>query len=113
MPDQELENRLTELANEIKKFLTKEVGAKGSLLDDRWSNPRIEDQVWAALVSYPAVINQGAHEFTIKSMVGRLAACNRTGFIENFLLDLQPLLTHPLEIGDFEIDDFIMQDSLF
>ena len=113
LPDQELENQLTQLANEIQKFLSKEIGAKGSLLDDQWSNPRIEDQAWTNLVSYPTVINQGAHEFTIKSMVGRLAACNRTGFIENFLLDLQPLLTHPLEIGDFEIDDFIMQDSLF
>ena len=113
LPDQELESRLDQLANEIKKFLTKEVGAKGSLLDDQWSNPRIEDQAWTNLVSYPTVINQGAHEFTIKSMVGRLAVCSRTGFAENFLLDLQPLLTQPLETGDFEIDEFIMQDSLF
>ena len=111
--DQELENQLTQLANEIQKVLTKEIGAKGSLLDDQWSNPRIEDQAWTDLVSYPTVINQGAHEFTIKSMVGRLATCNRTGFTENFLLDLQPLLTHPLETGDFEIDEFIMQNSLF
>ena len=111
--DQELENQLTQLANEIQKFLSKEIGAKGSLLDDQWSNPRIEDQAWTNLVSYPTVINQGAHEFTIKSMVGRLAVCNRTGFAENFLLDLQPLLTQPLETGDFEIDEFIMQDSLF
>ena len=111
--DQELENQLTQLANEIQKFLSKEIGAKGSLLDDQWSNPRIEDQAWTNLVSYPTVINQGAHEFTIKSMVGRLAVCNRMGFAENFLLDLQPLLTQPLETGDFEIDEFIMQDSLF
>lgn len=113
LPDQELENQLTQLANEVEKFLTKEIGAKGSLLNDRWSNPRIEDQTWTNLVSYPTVINQGAHEFTIKSMVGRLAACNRTGFAENFLVDLQPLLAQPLETGDFEIDEFIMQDSLF
>ena len=113
LPDQELESRLTQKANEIKKFLTGEVGSRGLLLDDRWSNPRIEDQAWTNLVSYPAVINQGAHEFAIKSMVGRLAVCNRTGFAENFLVDLQPLLTHPLETGDFEIDEFIMQDSLF
>ena len=113
LPDEELDSRLNQLANEIKKFLTKEVGAKGSLLDERWSNQRIEDQAWTDLVSYPTVINQGAHEFTIKSMVGRLATCNRTGFTENFLLDLQPLLTHPLETGDFEIDEFIMQNSLF
>ena len=113
LPEQELENQLTQLANEVEKFLTKEIGAKGSLLNDRWSNPRIQDRTWTNLVSYPTVINQGAHEFTIKSMVGRLAAYNRTGFAENFLVDLQPLLTHPLETGDFEIDEFIMQDSLF
>ncbi|MDP7066335.1 MAG: DUF2797 domain-containing protein [Acidimicrobiales bacterium] len=113
LPNQELEKRLTQLAKETEKFLTKEIGAKGTLLDDQWSNPRIEDHAWINLVSYPTVINQGAHEFAIKSMVGRLAACNKTGFVENFLVDFQPLLAHPLQTGDFEIDEFVMQDSLF
>ncbi len=113
IPNHELETRLTQLVSETERFLAEEIGSRGSMIDDRWSNPRIEDQIWANVVSYPTVINQGAHEFTIKSMVGRLAACNRTGFVENFLVDLQPLLTHPLETGDFEIDEFVMQDSLF
>ena len=46
-------------------------------------------------------------------MVGRLARCNRHGFEENFLLDLQPLIAQPLENGNFEVDELVMQESLF
>ena len=113
LPNQELIDRLDQLSNETEELLAETIGTQGVLLGDRWSNPRIEDPMWNHLVAYPAAINQGAHEFTIQSMVGRLAGCNRRGFEENFLLDLQPLLAQPMEIGDFEIDEFVMQDSLF
>ena len=113
LSNQELIDRLDQLSNETEGLISKEIGTRGALLGERWSNPRTEDPMWSDLVAYPAAISQGAHEFTIQSMVGRLAGCNRQGFEENFLLDLQPLLAHPIETGDFEIDEFIMQDSLF
>ena len=113
LENQYLDDRLDQLSNETQKILAKEIGNRGVLLGERWSNPRLEDLMWSDLVAYPAAINQGAHEFTIKSMVGRLAGCKRNGFEENFLLDLQPLVAHPLETGDFDVDEFVMQDSLF
>ena len=108
-----LQDRVEQLSSDTQKFLAKEIGARGVLLGDRWSNPRVEDPTWSDLVAYPAAINQGAHELTIKSMVGRLARCNRHGFKENFLLDLQPLVAQPLENGNFEVDELVMQESLF
>lgn len=113
LTNQELIDRLDQLSNEAEGLVSKEIGTQGVLLGDRWSNPRTEDPMWNDLVAYPAAINRGAHEFTIQSMVGRLAGCNRRGFEENFLLDLQPLLAHPIETGDFEVDEFVLQDSLF
>ena len=113
LSNQELIDRLSRLSNETEGLISKEIGTRGVLLGERWSNPRTEDPMWSDLIAYPAAINQGAHEFTIQSMVGRLAGCNRQGFEENFLLDLQPLVAQPLENGNFEVDELVMQESLF
>ena len=113
LSNQELIDRLERLSNETEGLISKEIGTRGVLLGERWSNPRTEDPMWSDLIAYPAAINQGAHEFTIQSMVGRLAGCNRQGFEENFLLDLQPLVAQPLENGNFEVDELVMQESLF
>ena len=113
LSNQELIDRLERPSNETEGLISKEIGTRGVLLGERWSNPRTEDPMWSDLIAYPAAINQGAHEFTIKSMVGRLAGCNRQGFEENFLLDLQPLVAQPLENGNFEVDELVMQESLF
>ena len=113
LSNQELIDRLERLSNETEGLISKEIGTRGVLLGEQWSNPRTEDPMWSDLIAYPAAINQGAHEFTIQSMVGRLAGCNRQGFEENFLLDLQPLVAQPLENGNFEVDELVMQESLF
>ena len=113
LSNQELIDRLERPSNETEGLISKEIGTRGVLLGERWSNPRTEDPMWSDLIAYPAAINQGAHEFTIQSMVGRLAGCNRQGFEENFLLDLQPLVAQPLENGNFEVDELVMQESLF
>ena len=113
LPNQELKQSLSHLSNETEKVLSEQLGSRGSLINEPWSNPMIDEEVWGKLVSYPSSINEGAHELTIHSMVGRLAACHKTGFADTFLLDWQPLLTLPLETGTFEVDELAMQESLF
>ena len=113
LPNQELKQTLSRLSNETEKVLSEQLGSRGSLINEPWSNPMMNEEVWGKLVSYPSSINEGAHELTIHSMVGRLAACHKTGFGDTFLLDWQPLLTLPLETGTFEVDELAMQESLF
>ena len=73
----------------------------------------VDAEVWGDLAQYPGSIKEGAHELTIHSMVGRLAACHKTGFSGAFLVDLQSLLTLPLETGTFAVDELALQESLF
>lgn len=109
----ELESTLKDLTFEVRKVLqTQEIDGWSSL-DETWANPSLNDEHWMDLVAYPSAVTRGAHEFTIHSMVGRLAACDRPGFGETFLLDTQPLLGRPLERGDFELDQLVLQESLF
>ncbi len=111
--DNELQKILEGVTLEVRKVLKAQNVEGYSLLNETWSNPAIEDPLWQDLVAYPATLTHGAHEFTIRSMVGRLAACTRTGMTEVFLLDLQTLLGRPLERGDFELDELALQVSLF
>ena len=109
----ELETTLDDLSAEVGKVLTAQERDGWASLDETWTNPALNDERWMDLVAYPAALTHGAHEFTIHSMVGRLAACDRPGFGETFLFDTQPLLGRPLEPGDFELDKLILQESLF
>lgn len=113
LPNQELMQSLSQISSETEKVLRERLGTTGRLTDEPWSNPMINNDVWNDLAPYPGSINEGAHEFQIHSMVGRLAACHKTGFTDTFLLDTQPLLTLPLETGTFEVDELALQESLF
>ena len=109
----ELETTLKDLTFEVEKVLQTQERDGWDSLDETWANPALNDEHWMDLVAYPGALTRGAHEFTIRSMVGRLAACDRPGFSETFLLDTQPLLGRPLERGDFELDKLVLQESLF
>jgi hypothetical protein len=109
----DLETTLEGLTFEVAKVLKTQEKDGWALREEAWVNPALNDEHWMDLVAYPAALTHGAHEFTIRSMVGRLAACDRPGFSETFLLDTQPLLGRPLERGDFELDKLVLQESLF
>ena len=113
LSDQELAQRLSQLSNETENVLRDKLDGRGSLIGERWSNPMIDTEVWSNLALYPGSIKEGAHELTINSMVGRLAACQKTGFANTFLVDTHSLLTLPLETGTFEVDELALQESLF
>ena len=58
----------------------------------------------------PRINQEGAHELTIHSMVGRLAACHKVD--SRHLSCGHSLLTLPLETGTFEVDELALQESL-
>ena len=109
----ELQSTLEDLTPKVGQVLKTQNRDGWAPLDETWSNPMLDNAHWKDLVAYPAALTHGAHELTIHSMVGRLAACSRSGFEETFLLDIQPLLGRPLERGDFELDQLVLQESLF
>ena len=111
--DNELQTTLEDVTLEVSEVLKTSNIEGCTSLNEQWSNPAIGDPHWQDLRAYPAVLTSGAHEFTIHSMVGRLAACTRTGLTEVFIIDLQPLLGRPLERGEFELDELVQQESLF
>ncbi|HAA66555.1 MAG TPA: hypothetical protein DCY36_07275 [Acidimicrobiaceae bacterium] len=113
LPDRELTERLDLLLEACENLMKHETSASLSLLKERWSNPHSGSGLWSGLSAYPASLTQGSHAFTIRSMVGRLAACTREGFKETFLIDTQQLLALPLQTGEFEISEISMQESLF
>ena len=113
LSNQELAQRLLQMSSETEKVLRERLGTRGSLIDEPWYNPMVDAEVWGKLAPYPGSIKEGAHELTIHSMVGRLAACHKTGFSDSFLVDTQSLLTLPLETGTFEVDELALQESLF
>ena len=113
LPNQELAERLDLLVEACENLIKRQASASPSVLKERWSNPHSGSGLWAGLSAYPASLAQGSHAFTIRSMVGRLAACTREGFKETFLIDTQELLALPLQTGEFEISEISMQESLF
>ena len=113
LSDQQLTQSLSELSSETENLLRDHLGNRGSFIGEPWSNPMVDAEVWGGLAQYPGSMKEGAHELTIHSMVGRLAACHKTGFSDAFLVDMHSLLTLPLETGTFAVDELALQESLF
>lgn len=114
--DDELEGSLTDLLADVHELLASPEGLDAGTaepIEQWWSFPGADGPQWRGLHRYPARLEAGHHHVRIEAMCGRLAVLARPGGCDRFVADLGSLYGRELELGDFEPDELLVQDSLF
>lgn len=82
-----------------------------------WRFPAAGNLGWDRPHRYPARLDSGHHDLIIDSVCGRVAAVHRPAgdrsVGDRFVEDLGQLFGRQIEIGDFQSDELLVQDSLF
>ncbi len=123
------ERRLDDLLGPLVDDVHEAVGAgaaeeEGVLLGaDPWAFPGSSDPMWQGLHRYPGRLDAGTHHVEILAMCGRMAVLARPGAAsdaaaagnvgDRFVADVGQLFGIEVEVGDFEPDELMVQDSLF
>ncbi len=120
--DAELDRALTERLAEVHELLASEAGlAAGPATPSEtwWHFPGADAVWWDRPHQYPSPLETGSHRVRIEAMCGRVAALSRPGgsrpdgHDDRFVADLGRLWGRELELGAFEPDELLVQDTLF
>ncbi len=112
MPNEAIGDKLAEATTEAERL----IGLADPSLPsggEPWAFPDRDEAVWQKLFPYPNDLAQGAHEFTIQGLCGRLASAQRSNGGDRFALDLGRLYGRTLHLGSFPTEEVAVQDSLF
>ena len=116
MADDRLERHLDQLTADVHRLIEDASPAAITATASPWENPARHTVTGRRLFEYPADLRRGAHQFTVRSMIGRLAIIERDDRAvdeDRFILDLGPLFGLELESGRFDPVELMVQDSLF
>lgn len=113
LSDVDLDARLEPLVATVERLIADHGSQHVVSTNTEWVNPASENPLWSSVRSYPNNLRKGAHNLTLRSFVGRMAAAEHTQSGDHFAIDLQPLYGLELELGDHEPDEVAVQDQLF
>ena len=109
--DAELEQRLDELAEQVRRVVTT-VDADVHIVEDgAWKNPSADDERWQHVLAHPSRLDQGAHQLDVVDVVGRVGLVRRGA--DHLAVDLSQLRGVVIEFGDVDPDPIEVQASLF
>ena len=114
--DDALDQALTERLDQVHELLASPEGLDAGAAvatADRWAFPGHDEPSWQGLHRYPGRLQAGRHHVRIEAMCGRLAVLVRPGGQDLFAADIGSLYGRELELGDFQPDELLVQDSLF
>lgn len=114
--DHELERTLTDHLGHVHRLMDDEQGREigGATPTERWwRSPEADQPGWQRPIRYPLALDQGSHHVIIGAACGRLVNLARPGGTDHFVDDLGRLYGRELELGAFEPDQLLVQDSLF
>ncbi len=113
LSDDDLDARLDPLAETVERLITDQASEHVVSTNTLWTNPASNDPLWSQVRSYPNNLKRGAHNLTLGSFVGRMAAARHSESGDHFAIDLQPIYGIELELGDHQPDEVAVQDQLF
>lgn len=81
--------------------------------NELWEFPNSGENVWSGLHRYPLRLASGSHALEVQAMCGRVVVVAQPGSSDAFVADLGELFGVELEVGCYDPDPLVVQDSLF
>jgi hypothetical protein len=113
LPDEMVVARLGERAGLVGGLVEGMDESRMNPHSEAWSFPNSKDPVWSGLHRYPLDLSSGQHNLQLAGACGRMVVITRALSNDVFVADIGQLYGIELEMGEYEPDDLVVQDSLF